>query len=101
MKVVRIHSFVIFIKRHDERNMHNPKIVMFTEDINEAFTHISINSALDGVIDRRNAPLHLKEDVEEPFRIGIEVLPVGDKHVIANGFIAMIHCLLEGWYVLW
>ena len=60
MKVICIHSFIIFIKRHDERNMHNPKMVMFTENINEAFTHISINPTLDGIVNGGDPPFNLK-----------------------------------------
>lgn len=96
MKVICIHSFIIFIKWHDERNMHDLETVMFAENINEAFTHISINPTLDGIIDRGDPPFNLKENIEEPLGIGIKMLPMGDEHIVAYGLVAMIHCLLEG-----
>ena len=55
------------IKWHDEGNVFNAELVALAKNINEAFTHIAINAALDRVINRRNAPFHLKKDIEKPF----------------------------------
>lgn len=81
--------------------MYDAEVMAFAKDINEAFAHVAINTALDRVIDGRNAPFHLKENIEEPFRIVFEMFPVGDEHIVAYGFVAMIHCLFEGRDVLW
>ena len=76
------------------------KVVIFAENINEAFAHISIDATLDRIINRGDATFYFKENIKEPFGVGIEMLPMGDKHIISNGLVAMIHCLLECWYVL-
>lgn len=47
--------------------MFNAKLVALAKNINEAFTHIAINAALDGVINRWNVSFDFKEDIEEPF----------------------------------
>ena len=47
--------------------MYDAEVMAFAKDINEAFAHIAIDAALDGIIDGRNAPFHLKENVKEPF----------------------------------
>lgn len=75
--------------------MFDMQVVVFAEDINEAFAHITINTALDRIIVGGNTTLNLKEDIKEPFGIGIEVLPMGDKHIVANGLVAMVHRLLK------
>jgi len=74
---------------------------VFAKNIDKAFAHVAIDAALDRVINRRNAFFNLKKNIEEPFGIGVKVFPMGDKHIIANGLVAMVHCLFEGWYVLW
>jgi hypothetical protein len=92
---------MIIIQRHDERDVFNAEVIVFTENINQTLAHITINPTLDGIIDRGDPPFNLKENIEEPLGIGIKMLPMGDEHIVAYGLVAMIHCLLEGWYVLW
>ena len=75
-------------------------MMVLTENIYESFAHISINSALYGVVNRGDTALYLEKDIEEPFGISIKILPMGDEHVVADGSVAMIHGFLEGWNVL-
>ena len=67
MPVRYIHIIFEIIKWHDERNMFNAKIMLFTEYIDETFTHVAINPTLDRIINGRDSPFHLKENVKEPF----------------------------------
>ena len=47
--------------------MFDAKLVVLAKDINEAFAHIAIDAALDGIIDGRYVPFDFKENVKEPF----------------------------------
>lgn len=75
--------------------MFDAQMIVLTENIDESFAHITIDTALDRIIDRRNTTFNLKENIEKPFGIGVEMLPMGDKHIVANGLVAMIHCLFK------
>ena len=80
--------------------MLNAQVVVLTEDVDEAFAHVSVDATLYGVVDWRYAALYLKKDIKKPSGILVEVLPVGNKHVIANGLVAVVHGFLEGRQVL-
>ena len=73
---------------------------MLEKYIDKAFAHITIDTTLDRIIDRRNTTFNLKENIEKPFGIVVEMLPVGDKHIVANGFVAMVHCLFKSRNIL-
>ena len=75
--------------------------MMLAKYVYETFTHITIDTTLNGVFDWGNATLDFKKNVEQPFRICIEMFPVSNKHIIANGNIAVIHGLFKSRYVLW
>ena len=75
--------------------MMDTEMVVTTKDIDETLAHVSVDATLYRVVDGRYTALNLEEDVEKPFRIGIEMFPMGDEHIIAYGFIASVHSLLE------
>ena len=51
MKITYVKVVMIIIERHNERYMHNSKLIVFAENINEAFAHISIDTTLNGIVD--------------------------------------------------
>ena len=67
MNIANIGILLVLVKRHNERYVLNVKFVMFAKDINQSFTHIAINTALDRVVNRRNTSFDFKENIEEPF----------------------------------
>ncbi len=67
MPIANVKFPICIIKWHDKRNMLNMQMIMFTENSNKSFAHISIDPTLDGVVDRRYLALYLEKDVEEPF----------------------------------
>ena len=99
-KIADVEPPMIIIYWHDERNMLDTELMMFTEHVDEALTHITVDTALDGVVNRWNAALNLKENVKEPFGIGIEMLPVGDEHIITDSGVAVVHRLLKSRNIL-
>ena len=58
-------------------------MMMLAKNINESLTHIAIDATLDRVVNRRNTAFNFKQDVEKPLGIGVEVLPMGNEHVVA------------------
>ena len=81
--------------------MHDTKVMMCTKYVNETFAHITVDTALNGVVNGGDAALYFEKNIEQPFRISIEMFPMGDEHIVAYGLVAVIHCLLKGRYVLW
>jgi hypothetical protein len=77
------------------------KMMMFAENVNKPFAHIAVDATLDWIINGGNTTLYLKEDIEKPFGISVEVFPMSNEHVIAYRHIAMIHSLFKGWHILW
>ena len=75
--------------------------MMLAKHVYEAFTHITIDTTLNGVVDWGDATLDLEKNVEEPFGIIIEMFPVSNKHIISNGYVTVIHSLFKSRYVLW
>ena len=73
---------------------------MLTEDVDETLAHVAIDTALYRVVDWRHTALYLKKDIKKPSGILVEVLPVGNKHVIANRLVAVVHGFLEGRQIL-
>lgn len=67
MNIANIGILLVLVKRHNERYVLNVKFVMFAKDINQSFTYIAIDTALDRVVNRRNTSLDFKENIEEPF----------------------------------
>ena len=63
--------------------MFNAKMNVLAKDIDKPFTHVAIYAALDGIINRRDAPFHLKKNIEEPLGIGLEISPMCNEHVVA------------------
>ena len=100
MEDINVKSLLDIIQWHDERYIFYSEIILFTENINQPFTHVAINTALDGVIDGRDAPFYFKENVKKPFGVGGEMLPMGNEHIIADRLVAVIHCLFKGGYIL-
>ena len=76
-------------------------MMALAEYVNEAFTHISIYTALNWVVNRWHPSFYFKKDIKEPLRIGIEMLPMGNKHIVAYRLIAVIHRFFKGRYILW
>ena len=73
---------------------------MLTENIDKTFAHIAINAALDRIFNGWDSPFHFKKNIEKPFGVGVEMLPMGNEHMIADGFVAVIHSLFKGWDIL-
>ena len=67
MKIVDIQMRLKLVNWHDKRNALDVKLMMLTKNINQTFTHIPVDAALDGVIDRGDSTFNLKKDVKEPF----------------------------------
>lgn len=100
MQIADIQVSLISIQGHNQRNVLDVQVMVLTKDVDETLAHVAIDAALYGVVDWRYPTLYLEENVKEPSGILIEVLPVSNKHVIANGLVAVVHCLLEGRQVL-
>ena len=100
MYIRNIQPFSVIIYWHDERNMLDTKLMMFTEHVDETLTHITVDTTLDGVVNRWNAALDLKKNVKKPFGIGLEMLPMGDEHIVTDGGIAVVHRLLKSGNIL-
>ena len=80
--------------------MLNQKVVMFAEYVDKTFAHITIYPALDGIINGWHSSFYFKKNIEEPFRIGIEMLPMGYKHIIPHSLVTMIHRFFKSWNIL-
>ena len=96
MKIRYVQLIADIIQWHKEGDVLDAEMIVFAENINQPFAHVAIDTALDGVINRGNPPFHLKKNIKEPLGIGVEMLPTGDKHVVAYGFVTVIHRLLKG-----
>ena len=81
MDIGDVHIFFIIINWHYKGNVFDTKLIVFAEYINETFAHVSINTALYRVINGGHFPLYFEKNIEQPFGIGVEMLPLGDKHV--------------------
>ena len=100
MQVADIQSLRTVIQRHNQRNVLDAQVMVLTKDVDETFAHVAIDAALYRVVDWRHAALYLKKDIKKPSGILVEVLPVGNKHVIANGLVAVVHGFLKGRQIL-
>lgn len=100
MQVADIQSLRTVIQRHNQRNVLDAQVMVLTKDVDETLAHVAIDAALYGVVDWRYAALYLKKDIKKPSGILVEVLPVGNKHVIANRLVAVVHGLLKGRQIL-
>ena len=100
MYIRNIQPFPVIIYWHDERNMLDTELMILTEHVDETLTHITVDTALDGVVNRWNAALDLKENVEKPLGIGFKMLPMGDEHIITDSGVAVVHRLLKSRNIL-
>ena len=66
MKIRYVQLIADIIQWHNEGDVLDAEMIMFTENINQPFAHVAIDTALDGVIDRGNATFYFKENVKEP-----------------------------------
>ena len=67
LEIIDIEAFSIVVNGHNKRMMLNAELMIFTKDINKTFTHISIYTTLDWVVDWWDSAFNLKENIKEPF----------------------------------
>ena len=60
LEITDIESFSIVVNGHNKRMMLNAELMIFTKDINETLTHISIDAALNRIVNGWNTTLYLK-----------------------------------------
>ena len=84
MKITNIQVYMTIVEWHDEWEVLYSQMMVLAENINKTFAHITIDAALYRIINRWNAMLYLKQDIKEPFRIGIKMFPMGNEHIVTN-----------------
>lgn len=58
--------FMLRIKWHNKWDIHDLQMMVLAKDVDESFTHISINATLDWIIDRGYTAFYFKKNVEKP-----------------------------------
>ena len=66
MTIRDVQTFWFVIKWHDKWDVFDVEVMMLAKNIDESFTHITINAALNRIVNWRDTMLNLKEYVEEP-----------------------------------
>lgn len=63
-EIADVKTFMKIINGHDKRYMLNPEMMALTKNIDEAFAHVAIDTALYGVVNGWDPSLYLKKNVK-------------------------------------